>query len=172
MARLWNAPKWRMLLLISPVIIVVDQITKLLIISKLHLHESVPVIPGFFNLTYIHNLGAAFGMLNESSATWRTPFFIIVPMLALGFVAQVFRTLPAAERWMSTALALIVGGAIGNFIDRVRLGWVVDFLDFHWNNKVHFWIFNVADSAITVGVVLILIDSLIRKKKHGVMHVS
>lgn len=167
-----RATKWRLLLSISPVIIVIDQVTKAWIVGTFELHESRPVISGFFNLTYIHNLGAAFGILNDSSASWRIPFFMIVPVLALGFVAQVFKTLPARERWMSTALALIVGGAIGNFIDRVRYGWVVDFLDFHWNGQVHFWVFNIADSGITVGVALILIDSLIRKKKRGVLGVS
>jgi signal peptidase II len=149
MAELW----------IAAAIVIFDQITKALVKARLPLHESVTVIPGFFDLTHVRNTGAAFGMLNDLEFAYKPALMVVVALVALGAVASYAMTLPAAQRIARYGLALILGGAIGNLIDRATMGYVVDFVDVYWRG-VHFWAFNVADSAITVGVVLMLLDVL------------
>jgi signal peptidase II len=144
---------------IAAVIIVLDQITKALVKARLPLHESVTVIPGFFDLTHVRNTGAAFGMLNSIEFAYKPAVMVLVALLALGAVASYALSLPSAQRIARWGLALILGGAVGNLIDRATMGYVVDFVDVYWRG-VHFWAFNVADSAITVGVVLMLLDVL------------
>ena len=139
------------------VIVLLDQGTKALIKAKLPLHESVTVIPGFFDLTYVRNTGAAFGMLDNADFPYKPAFMVAVALIALGAVASYALTLPATQRIARLGLALILGGAVGNLIDRATMGYVVDFADVYFRG-VHFWAFNVADSAITVGVVLMLLD--------------
>ena len=121
--------------------------------------QSISVIQGFFNFTYIRNTGAAFGMLADAPALFRVPFFIAIPLIAVFIIFSMFRKLPKDNVFMASALALIVGGALGNLIDRIRYGFVVDFLDFHWNYQWHYPAFNVADAAICIGVGMILIDT-------------
>jgi signal peptidase II len=140
-------------------IVVLDQATKALVKAKLPLHESMTVIPGFFDLTHVRNTGAAFGMLDNTNFAYKPAVMVIVALIALGAVASYALTLPATQRIARFGLALILGGAIGNLIDRATAGYVVDFVDVYWRG-VHFWAFNVADSAITVGVVLMLLDVL------------
>jgi signal peptidase II len=140
-------------------IVALDQLTKALIKSKLALHESVPVIPGFFSLTHVRNTGAAFGMLNDLEFAYKPAIMVIVALVALAAVASYALTLPLSQRVARLGLALILGGAVGNLIDRATMGFVVDFVDVYWRG-VHFWAFNVADSAITVGVSLMLLDVL------------
>ena len=140
-------------------IVVLDQATKALVRAKLPLHESVTVIPGFFDLTHVRNTGAAFGMLDNANFAYKPAVMVIVALIALGAVASYALTLPATQRVARYGLALILGGAVGNLIDRATAGYVVDFVDVYWRG-VHFWAFNVADSAITVGVVLMLLDVL------------
>jgi signal peptidase II len=149
MAELW----------IAGAIVVFDQVTKALVKARLPLHESVTVIPGFFDLTHVRNTGAAFGMLNDIDFAYKPAVMVIVALVALGAVASYALTLPATQRIARYGLALILGGAIGNLIDRATMGYVVDFVDVYWRG-VHFWAFNVADSAITVGVALMLLDVL------------
>jgi signal peptidase II len=141
------------------VIVVLDQATKALVKAKLPLHESMTVIPGFFDLTHVRNTGAAFGMLDNTHFPYKPAVMVVVALIALGAVASYALTLPATQRIARYGLALILGGAIGNLIDRATAGYVVDFVDVYWRG-VHFWAFNVADSAITVGVVLMLLDVL------------
>ena len=117
------------------------------------------VIPGFFDFTHVRNTGAAFGMLNNIDFAYKPAVMVIVALVALGAVASYALTLPATQRIARYGLALILGGAIGNLIDRATMGYVVDFVDVYWRG-VHFWAFNVADSAITVGVALMLLDVL------------
>jgi signal peptidase II len=136
-----------------------DQATKALVRAKLPLHESVSVIPGFFDLTHVRNTGAAFGMFNSVDFDYKPFVMVLVALVALGAVASYAFTLPPQQRMARLGLALILGGAIGNLIDRATAGFVVDFVDVYWRG-VHFWAFNVADSAITVGVVLMLLDML------------
>ena len=138
-------------------IVLLDQATKALIKAKLPLHESITVIPGFFDLTHVRNTGAAFGMLDNTDFPYKPALMVVVALIALGAVASYALTLPATQRVARLGLALILGGAVGNLIDRATMGYVVDFADVYFRG-VHFWAFNVADSAITVGVVLMLLD--------------
>jgi signal peptidase II len=140
-------------------IVVFDQATKAMIKAKLSLHESITVIPGFFDLTHVRNTGAAFGMLDNTDFPYKPALMVIVALIALGAVASYALTLPATQRTARFGLALILGGAVGNLIDRATMGYVVDFVDVYFRG-LHFWAFNVADSAITVGVVLMLLDVL------------
>ena len=140
-------------------IVLFDQATKAVVRAKLPLHESMTVIPGFFDLTHVRNTGAAFGMLDNTNFPYKPAVMVVVALIALGAVASYALTLPATQRIARYGLALILGGAVGNLIDRATAGYVVDFVDVYWRG-VHFWAFNVADSAITVGVVLMLLDVL------------
>lgn len=140
-------------------IVVLDQVTKLVVRRRLDLHESVIVVPGFFDLTRVHNTGAAFGMLNDVDFPLKSVALALVATAALAGVALYAAMLPPAQWLARLGLACILGGAAGNLIDRVTLGYVVDFFDFYaagW----HFWAFNIADAAITVGVGLMILDLL------------
>jgi len=134
-------------------ILIMDQLTKFVVDQSMPLHHSIPVIDNLFSLTYIRNTGAAFGFLAGSAAAFRLPFLIVFSLVAIGFVVAMLRRLPARETGLITALAFILGGAIGNLIDRFAYGEVIDFLDFYWSGY-HWPAFNVADSFITVGVAI------------------
>ena len=155
--------KYLILLSISGAIISFDQYTKHLIISTFALGESVSIIPGYFSFTYIRNPGAAFGMMNTWDPQFRIPFFILMPLLALVAILYVFRKIEEKERLLVVTLSLIIGGAIGNLIDRIAYNYVIDFLDFFWRYGAHFPAFNIADSTISIGVALLLFD-LIQKE--------
>ncbi len=142
-------------------ILLLDQWTKHLIVQSFHLGESVPVVSEYFNLTYVRNTGAAFGLFAHSDPSFRVPFFIMIPLLALIVIGVIFRKIPNEDRKLSIALSMVIGGAVGNLIDRLHFGYVVDFLDFHWKQQYHFPAFNVADSAICVGVALLTLDLVI-----------
>ena len=158
--------KYWILAALPSLVLVLDQLTKQLIVNRFHLGESIPVMAGYFSLTYVRNTGAAFGFLATANPAFRIPFFMLVPTLALAVIIQLFRKLPDSDLRTAVALASVMGGAIGNLIDRVRFGYVVDFLDFHWRYQVHFPAFNVADSAICVGVGLLMLD-LFKKEGAG-----
>lgn len=134
-------------------IVVADQVTKYCVDRWMPLHHSIPVIDGLFSLTYIRNTGAAFGIFAGSAAAFRLPFLIVFSLVAVGFVVAMLRRLPATQTGLITALAFILGGAVGNLIDRVAYGEVIDFLDFYWG-RYHWPAFNIADSFITVGVMI------------------
>lgn len=144
--------------------VVLDQLTKLWIVRSFELYESREIIPGLFNLVYVTNTGAAFSFLADVDSPWRHYFFLGIGLVAtIGLTIYYYR-LRAAHRAYAVALGLVVGGALGNLIDRLRLGSVVDFLDFHLAG--HHWpAFNVADSAICVGAVLFLIISFVTEQK-------
>jgi signal peptidase II len=146
-------------LMIVAVIVVLDQITKAAVKSRLSLHESVSVIPGVLDFTHVRNTGAAFGMLQSANFAYKPVVMVLLALTALAAVASYALTLPAEQRMARYGLALILGGAIGNLIDRATMGFVVDFVDVYWRG-IHFWAFNVADAAITVGVSLMLLDVL------------
>ena len=146
---------YRLLLIVSPVLLILDQWTKLLVDARFALYESVPLINNFLALTYIRNKGAAFGILSDSAI--RIPFFITVSIVALIGILWYLRHIQPTMRLQQWALTLIFAGALGNLIDRIRLGEVIDFIDAHWY-QYHWPAFNVADSAITIGVGLLLID--------------
>lgn len=151
-----------MLLFFAVIVAVVglDQVTKLWIVQHFALHESREVIPGLFNLTYLTNNGAAFSILAGQPAVWRQAFFIGASTVALVLIWLGQRSYGPRSRWYSLSLALIAGGAIGNLIDRIRLGFVVDFLDVYLGTY-HWPAFNVADSAITVGVLIFFLSNLV-----------
>ncbi|TLM65596.1 MAG: signal peptidase II [Deltaproteobacteria bacterium] len=154
--------RWRLLAIVTAVSLILDQATKLYVDSHFELYESLPVIPGFFHLTYIRNQGAAFGIL--SSGALRIPFFITVAIIALLAILWYLRSLRADQKLAAFALALIFSGAIGNLIDRVRLGEVIDFLDVFWKHY-HWPAFNVADSAICVGVTLLIWEMWLEERR-------
>ena len=143
-------------------IVVLDQATKFVADLTLPLTVPVPVIDNFFNLTYIRNPGAAFGILAESNEFFRRAFLIGFPLVAVAFIGAMLLRLPEEEEWLITALSFVLGGAVGNLIDRIFYGEVIDFLDFYWS-MYHWPAFNVADSFISVGVVMI-VYSLIKAK--------
>lgn len=130
-----------------------DQLTKWVVDTTMPLYRSIPVIDGFFNLTYIRNTGAAFGIFAGSASAFRVPFLMIFSLLAIGFIVAMLRRLPERETGLIIALTFILGGAIGNLIDRFAYGEVIDFLDFYWGSY-HWPAFNIADSFITIGVAI------------------
>ena len=152
---------------IALVIVVLDQAVKALVRGHVALNESVTVVPGFFDLTRVHNTGTAFGFMNGVEFPFKTIILACVAVAALVGVALYAISLPNEQRLARTGLALILGGAAGNLIDRVSWGYVVDFVDVYWSGW-HFWAFNVADAAITVGVALMILEQL----GAGTRHVS
>ena len=145
--------------------IAVDQISKLLVQGSFMHGHTLNIIPGIFNLTYTKNTGAAFGLLADADPAFRVPFFVAVPLIAITAIYFLIRKLPPEEIRLTTGLTLVVSGALGNLIDRVRLGYVVDFLDFHWRYQVHFPAFNLADTAISAGVGLLIADLFVRSEE-------
>ena len=145
-------------------VVLLDFITKAYIDSHMSLHESFVVIGGLFNITYVRNPGAAFSFLATASAGFRSVFFLAVTVLAIILVLYYIAKSKTEEPLMIFALSLILSGALGNFIDRMRLGEVIDFIDVHLG-AYHWPAFNVADSAISVGAVLLVMD-MMRKRKH------
>ena len=144
---------------IAGLIVVSDQVTKAMIRARFALGDDVEVIPGFFNLTRVHNTGAAFGMLNATDLPMKTVILAVVAAAALVGLAVYAAMLPASQWLTRIGLSFIIGGAAGNLIDRTTLGYVVDFVDLY-SAGWHFWAFNVADAAITVGVALMILDIL------------
>ena len=153
---------------IALVVLLADQFTKVLILGSFQLGDS-QTVTGFFNLVRVHNSGAAFSFLSSASG-WQRWFFTAIGVGAAGFIVWLLRS-HADQRLFCFALALVLGGAVGNVIDRVLWGYVIDFLDFHWDwlsplfYQGHFPAFNVADSAISVGTVCLILDELIRVRK-------
>src|SRR5687767_14908650 len=128
-------------IIVAVVIVVLDQITKAMVRPALALHESVAVIPGFLDLTRVHNTGAAFGMLNAVDFPMKTLVLSCVALIALGGVAWYAATVPLTDRLARLGVAGVLGGAIGNLIDRATAGYVLDFVDAYWGTW-HFWAFN------------------------------
>lgn len=141
-------------------VVCVDQASKVWIVQNFELYQNLPVIDGLFNLTYLTNNGAAFSILAGQPALWRQVFFVTAACAALVFIGIAQRSFGRQSQVYSVALALIAGGAIGNLIDRIRLGYVVDFLDVYIGSY-HWPAFNVADSAISVGVTVFIIKNLL-----------
>ena len=161
MREFWSS-KYGRLLLIAGTIVITDQITKAVVLAKMALYQSIIVIPGFFSLTHIHNPGGAFGFLAQQDSTVRIAVFLVASTVAIGLIFMFYRQIPRSHPVLASGLALIFGGAIGNLIDRLRFGKVIDFLDFYIGN-MHWPAFNVADSAITVGVAIFLVHLVFRK---------
>lgn len=142
---------------LTVLIVILDQVTKAVATHYLYMHAPVELIPGL-NFTLMHNTGAAFSILSQAGG-WQRWFFI---MLASGVSIAIIvwvASLPVTHRWMACALALILGGAVGNLWDRITLGYVVDFIDVYYQDW-HFPAFNIADSAITIGAIMLIIDAI------------
>lgn len=147
--------------IIAGLVIVLDQLTKWLVVNKMELFEQIPIIDNFFYLTSHRNTGAAWGILQDQMA-----FFYVVTVIVLSGVIYYLHTYAKGNRVLSVGLSLILGGAIGNFIDRLVHKEVVDFLDFIIF-KYDYPIFNIADSALVVGVILVLFVTFVDEKKKG-----
>jgi len=150
---------------IALAVVVLDQIVKAIVRREIALNESITVIPGFFDLTRVHNTGTAFGFMNSTDFPFKTVILACIAIGALAALAIYAATLPANQWLARIGLALILGGAAGNLIDRITAGYVVDFVDLYWSGW-HFWAFNVADASITVGVALMILDLLGAGSRH------
>ncbi len=154
--------KYIKLAIIAGAIVILDQFSKALVLRSIPLNTTLPVISGFFNLTHIYNPGGAFGLMANLSPTLRSIIFLFISSLAVGLIFYFYKKTPPQYAWLAAAFALIFGGAIGNLIDRLRFGMVLDFLDFYLGN-LHWPAFNVADSAISVGIGIFLFHLVFKK---------
>jgi len=145
-------------------IIFLDQISKMVVVHSLRLHESVPVLTGFFNLVHVRNRGMAFGFMNRPDFNFGFYFLMAASLVAIVLLLVWFFRLRDGDKRITLGLSLILGGAVGNLIDRIRLRAVIEFLDFYLGSY-HWPAFNVADSAITVGTFLIAISFVFQHKK-------
>lgn len=158
--------KYKILLIVTPIVFLLDLFTKGLVLQNIPFGESVSVIPGFLDLVHVRNSGAAFGMFAGFDENFRTPFFYLIYILALGILFYCFRTLKEGEHFYPFILSLIAAGVVGNGTDRIRFGNVVDFISVHFRDEILWGIelrwpaFNVADSAITVAAVLLVLHTL------------
>lgn len=160
--------KYLILIVVSLLVIAIDQMTKVYVHSHFELGESITVIPGFFNFTYVRNIGAAFGIFTDSPETFRHIFFLSIPAIAVAIIVYFIYGLPESERLQILALSSIAGGALGNYIDRIQHGFVIDFLDVHIKNIYSWPVFNIADSAIVIGVgvlTILMIQEFFAEKK-------
>ncbi len=151
--------KWPVALGTAALVIALDQLSKAVVAARMRLHDTIPLVDGFAALTYVRNTGAAFGLLAGRAVALRVPFFLLVSAVAVVLLVWFLRSVPAERRLIVAACGAVAGGAIGNMIDRMLLGEVIDFVDlsigaYHWPA------FNVADSAITVGVLVLCLDAL------------
>jgi signal peptidase II len=148
--------RYLFLSVISGLLVSLDQLTKLYVHTQFRLGESWTLIPNFFNITYVRNYGAAFGFLAQSHPGFRDIFFLVMPPVALIIILLILRSVEEEDWQQILPLSLIFGGAIGNYIDRLRFRYVIDFLDFHYQNTYSWPAFNVADSSIVIGVGILL----------------
>lgn len=155
--------KYKYPLALAAIVLVLDVATKLWVLSSGLRDEAFAVIPGYFDLVYVLNKGAAFGFLGDHSIDWQRPFFICTSLLACAVIAYLLKIGYGNEPLASTGLGLLLGGAVGNLIDRIRIGFVIDFLDFHVGGW-HWPAFNVADIAISCGVTILLISFYITER--------
>lgn len=157
--------KYIFLIAWSTFAVALDQATKLYVHTRFQLSESITVIENFFNITYVRNPGAAFGFLAESHPEFREYFFLAIPPIAMLIIFMILRGVSDKDRVQIFALSNIFGGAIGNYIDRLRFRYVIDFLDFHLYNKYSWPAFNIADSAIVLGVMILMFLMWFEKKE-------
>jgi signal peptidase II len=159
--------KYIILAAVAGFIVALDQLAKIYIHTHFQLGESTPLMPGFFNITYVRNFGAAFGFLGDSHPAFRELFFLAMPPAALIIILLIMRGVAETDKLQVLALSSVFGGAIGNYIDRLRFRYVIDYLDFHLQEKYTWPAFNVADMAIVggVGLLLILMFKEERQKK-------
>ena len=155
-------PKILRLILVAGLAVLCDQVTKILILNGLPYGASIPVIPGWFDIVHVYNPGGAFGFLARQGDLVRKLMFVGISGVASLLILWFYHSTPNRYRWLQTGLALIFGGAIGNLVDRVRFGYVVDFLDVHWQD-LHWPAFNIADSAICIGMAIFIYHVIFKK---------
>lgn len=156
--------KYIFLLTLTPAVIILDQITKIYVDGAMHLYQSIEVLENFFHITYVRNKGAAFGILSGANESLRVPFFLVVSTIAIAVIIYMIYSYKEESKIFPLSLTLILGGAIGNVIDRIRIGEVIDFVDVHWYE--HHWpAFNVADSAIFIGVCVMIFHMILEPAK-------
>src|SRR5215831_7395247 len=153
-----GAAKLATVILIVAAVVIADQATKMWIARSFELHQSVAIFPSWFHITYVRNTGAAFSILAGKSAAFRVPFFVVASLVAGAAIVSFIRRTPADQRGVLIACGAVLGGALGNLIDRVAHGEVIDFVDLHWRG-FHWPAFNVADACISLGVVALLLHS-------------
>lgn len=144
---------------LSVLIVVLDQLTKFIVHSTMNLYDSIQVVPYLLNFTYIKNEGIAFGIYFEGAKT----IFIVLPILITIYLFYLLKSEEFQDKFSQIALFLIIAGAVGNIIDRIFRGYVVDFIDFHLNG-MHWYVFNIADSSVTIGLIFLLYSSIIINK--------
>lgn len=144
-------------------VILLDQVTKLLVVATVPLFDSVTIIPNFLDITYVRNTGLAYGLLNDWDFKYKSVITGALAVAALGGILLYARQMQADEKWSRRGLSLILAGAVGNILDRVRLGYVIDYVDVYWRGW-HFWAFNVADAAISIGAVFVFAELLLGKR--------
>ncbi|WP_191486227.1 signal peptidase II [Pseudomonas sp. FEN] len=150
---------------LSVLVLVIDQASKLHFESSLTLYQQIVIIPDYFSWTLAYNTGAAFSFLAESSG-WQRWLFALIAVVVSAVLVVWLKRLGRNETWLAIALALVLGGALGNLYDRIALGHVIDFILVHWQNRWYFPAFNFADSAISVGAVMLALD-MFKSKKSG-----
>ena len=144
---------------LSVFIVILDQLSKFIVHSTMNLYDSFQVIPYLLNFTYIRNEGIAFGIYFEGAET----LFIVLPILITVYLFYLLKSEEFQDKFSQIALFLIIAGAVGNIIDRIFRGYVVDFIDFHLNG-MHWYVFNIADSSVTIGLIFLLYSSIIINK--------
>ena len=161
-----NYLKYFLFLSISFAIVALDQATKLMIHTQFNLGEKKVIIPGFFNITYVRNTGGVFGLFSQSNDVIRMVLFLILPVLAFVLIVSIIHKLDIKEKYQLLAFSSIFGGALGNYIDRIHFGYVVDFFDFYYKNMAY-PAFNVGDICIVIGVfsAIAIIYTTERKKE-------
>ena len=159
--------KYWVLLIFCLGILLLDQVTKYMVVQKLPLYRRVEVIQGFFNLTHVRNTGGAFGIFGGEKGGIGSILFVAVSLIAVGAILYLFTKVKESEKILALSFSLILSGALGNLIDRLRYGEVVDFLDFYLSTY-HWPAFNISDSAICIGIGLMAIEVLIRDRKKSI----
>lgn len=160
--------KYLILIALSGFLISIDQLIKVYVHTQFRLGESMTIIPNFLNLTYVRNFGAAFGFLSQTHPGFRETFFLILPPLAVVIIFLILKSLDDKEVGQAIALSAVCGGALGNYLDRLQYRYVIDFIDIHFYNSYSWPAFNIADMAIVIGVLFLLLQLLlesIREKR-------
>lgn len=157
------------LLWITVLVLVLDQVSKAYFEGTLSLYQQIVVIPDLFSWTLAYNTGAAFSFLADSSG-WQRWLFALIAVVVSAVLLVWLKRLKPSDTWLAIALALVLGGALGNLYDRIVLGHVIDFILVHWQNRWYFPAFNLADSAITVGAIMLALDMFKTKKSGETAH--
>lgn len=154
---------------LSLLVLIIDQASKFYFEGRLEMFQQIVIIPDLFSWTLAYNTGAAFSFLADSSG-WQRWLFALIAIVVSGVLVVWLKRLGRNDTWLAIALALVLGGALGNLYDRVALGHVIDFILVHWQNRWYFPAFNIADSAITVGAIMLALDMFKSKKTEETAH--